>query len=81
MFVRTEAEVLDSLTGVLWSSSKEGISAGGRSRSKLINGEALATSGGNASASGSGETQSSNAQFWDGQKSVVVRDSTDLSSC
>lgn len=77
MGVRTETEVLDGLTGVLWSTEEKSVASGWSTESKLVEGQALTTGGNNASTGSGGEAEGSNAELWDGQKTVVVGDGTD----
>jgi hypothetical protein len=76
VLVWAETEVLDSLTGVLWTSEEEGVASGWGTESKLVKGENLTTGSENASASSGGEAKGSNAELWDGQKTIVVGDGT-----
>ena len=76
MLVRTEAEVLDSLSGVLGATEEQGVASGRRTESKLVQGQDLTTSSHNAGTSGSSEAESSNAELGDGQETVVISDGT-----
>lgn len=77
MLVRTHAEVLNSLTGVLGSTEEEGVASGRGAESKLIKGEDLTTGSQDASASGGGEAEGSDAELGDGQETVVIGDGAD----
>lgn len=77
MRVRTEAEVLHSLTGVLGAAEEEGVGTGGGTEGKLVQSEDLTTGLLNASASSGGDAQSSDRQLRDGQEAVVIGDGTD----
>ncbi|TGO55093.1 hypothetical protein BOTNAR_0252g00120 [Botryotinia narcissicola] len=69
--------MLDSLSGVLWSSKENGVASSWGSESQLIQGQGLTTGSKNAGTGGSGEAESSNADLWDGQKTVVISDGSD----
>lgn len=75
--MRTKAEVLHGLTGVLGSTQEESVGTGRSTESKLVESQSLTTGLLNASASGSGETEGSDRQLGDGQKAVVISDSAD----
>lgn len=77
MTVGTEAEVLNSLTGVLWSAEEEGVASGRGTESELIQGEDLAAGGQDAGAGSGGEAEGRDAQLGDGQEAVVVGDGAD----
>ena len=77
MRVGTEAEVLDGLTGVLWSTEKEGVGTSWGAHGKLVNGEALAAGLDNPRTGGSGEAQSSDGELGNLQETVVVGNSCD----
>jgi len=72
VLVGTHAEVLDSLTRVLGTAKNQGVGTGRGTQSQLVKGDGLTTSGDDASAGGSGETQSSNGELRHGQETVVV---------
>lgn len=75
--VRTEAEVLDSLAGVLWATEEEGVGTSWGTHSELVNGEAL-TAGGKDARTGSGsEAGGRNGELWDLKETVVVGDGAD----
>lgn len=77
MLVGSKTEVLDGLTSVLWSSQEKGVASGWCSEGQLIQGQDLTSSSDNARSSSRGEAESSNAEFGDGQKTVVVSDGAD----
>lgn len=77
VLVWTETEVLDSLTGVLWASEKEGVASGWGTESELVEGKDLTTGGNDAGTGGSGEAEGGNAELWNSQETVVVSDCTD----
>ena len=77
MLVGSETEMLDSLSGVLWSSEENGVASSWGSESQLIQGQGPTTGGKNAGTGGSSEAESSNADLWDGQKTVVISDGSD----
>lgn len=77
MRVRTEAEVLHSLTGVLGTAEEQGVGTGGGTEGKLVQSKDLATGLLNASASSGGDTQSSERQLGDGQKAVIISNGSD----
>jgi hypothetical protein len=74
VLVGAEAEVLDRLTCVLWSSKEQGVASSGGAESQLIQSQDLPSSSENAGTSGGGEAKSSNAELRDGKESVVVSD-------
>ena len=75
MLVGTEAKVLERFSGVLGASQKQGVASSRGAESKLVQGQGLTTSSQDTGASSSGEAESSNAEFGDGQETVVVSDS------
>lgn len=75
--MRAEAEVLDGLAGVLWSTEEESVASGWSAESKLVKGQALTTGSNDASTGSGGEAEGSNAELWNGQKTVVIGDGTD----
>lgn len=77
MLVGTEAEVLESLSGVLGATQEQGVASGRSTESKLVQGQDLTTGSQDTGAGGSGEAESSNAELGDGQETVVVSDGTD----
>jgi hypothetical protein len=76
VLVWAEAEVLECLTGVLWSSEEEGVASGGSAESQLVQSQGLTASSNDASTSGSSESESGNAELGDGQETVVIGDGT-----
>lgn len=76
--VGTEAEVLESLTGVLGSTEEEGVGTSGGASGNLVDGEGLTTSLLNARASGGSEAESRNGELGELEHAVVVSDGTDL---
>lgn len=70
-----EAEVLDSLAGVLGTTEEKGVGTGGGTESELVEGQALAASLLNASAGGSGEAESGDRELRNSKEAVVVGDS------
>lgn len=77
MAVRTEAEVLDSLTGVLGTTEDQGVASGGGTESKLVQGDGLTTGSEDAGTGGSGESQSSDSHLGALEQTVVIGDGTD----
>jgi len=75
--VRTKAKVLNSLTGVLGTTEKEGVGAGGGPLGKLVEGQALTTSLDDPGTGGSGESKSGNRELGDSEHPVVVSDGAD----
>ncbi len=72
MLVGSEAEVLNSLSGVLGSSEKESVASSGSSKGQLIQSQSL-TSGSNNASTGSGsESESGDTELGDGQETVVI---------
>jgi len=77
VLVGAHAEVLDSLSGVLWSSQQNNVAASWGSHGQLVESQAL-TAGLLDSGTGSrGESQSSDGQLGDDVHSVVVGDCAD----
>lgn len=73
----TEAEVLDSLTGVLGATEDQGVASSGGTESKLVQGDSLTTSSEDAGTGGGGESQSSDGHLGALEQTVVVGDGTD----
>ena len=79
--VGTEAEVLESLTGVLGSTEEEGVGSGGGAGSNLVDGEALTTSLLDAGTRGGSEAESRNGELGELEHAVVVSNGADLIMC
>lgn len=77
VLVGSETKVLNSLSGILWSTEKEGVASGGGTEGQLIQRQSLSSGSDNASASSCSEAERSNTKLWHGQKTVVVSDSSD----
>lgn len=77
VLVGAHTEVLDSLTGVLWTADQQGVAASGGTQSQLVESQGLATGGENAAAGRSGESQSGDGHLGDLEKTVVVSNSAD----
>lgn len=77
MLVGTETEVLDGLAGVLGSTEEDGVGSSRRAEGELVEGEALTTSGQNASAGASSEPQSGDGELGHFQHSSVIGDGSD----
>lgn len=77
VLVGTEAEVLDSLTGVLGATQQQGVGAGGPLEGELIEGLGRATSSQDASAGGGGEAQGSDVHLGDLEQAGVIGDGAD----
>lgn len=77
MAVGTEAEVLNSLTGVLGATEDQGVASGGSTESKLVQGNGLTASGDNAGAGSGGESQSSDSHLGELEQAVIIGDGTD----
>jgi len=75
VFVGSHAEVLDSLTSVLWSSEQEGVASGWGTEGQLIQSQGFSSTGHDTSAGCGSESQSSDAELGNGQETVVIRDS------
>lgn len=58
VLVRTHAEVLDSLTGVLGTTEEDGVGTGGGAEGKLVESQALTASLGDSGTSSAGEAES-----------------------
>ena len=76
VLVGTEAEMLDSLAGVLGATEEEGVGTGGLLESELIESDGLAASGDDAGTGGGGEAQSGDGHLGDDQETVVIGDGT-----
>lgn len=77
VLVGAHAKVLDGFTGVLGTTEQEGVASGGSTQSKLVQCQALTTSGNNTSAGSGGEAQGGDGDLGDFEKAVVVGDGTD----
>lgn len=77
MRVRTEAEVLDSLPGVLRATEEQGVGTGGSAQSELVQSQDLTAGFLDAGTSGGSEPQSGDRQLRDGQEAVVIRHGAD----
>jgi len=75
VLVGSKAEVLNSLSGILWSSKEQGVASSGSSKSQLIQSQNLSSSSDDAGTSRSGKAKSGNAELRDGQETVVIGDS------
>jgi hypothetical protein len=76
VLVRAHTKVLDSLTSVLGTAKDDGVGTSGGTESKLIEGKNLTTSLQDASSSTLGETESSNRELGDFQKTGVISNGT-----
>jgi len=74
VLVGSEAEMLDSLSGVLGSSEEKGVASSWGSEGQLIDGQSLTTGSKNASTGGGSETESRNTELGNLQQSVVIGD-------
>ena len=72
--VRTETEMLHSLSGVLWSSEEEGVCTSWCPQGQLIKRDRLTTRSHDPRTSSRRESQRSNGKLWQLEKAVVVRD-------
>lgn len=70
--MRAEAKVLHGLTSVLRTTQQQGVRAGGRTESKLVQGQDLTASLLNASTGGGRHAEGSNGQLGDRQQAVVI---------
>lgn len=77
MLVRSKAEMLDGLSGVLRPSEEEGVGAGRGPHRELVEGQALASGGDDAGAGGCSESQRGDGELGDLEQSVVVRHGAD----
>ena len=71
------AEVSNGLTGVLGATEKDGVGALGGAEGKLIKGDALTAGLHDSGASSLGESEGSNGELGDLQKTRIVSDGTD----
>lgn len=77
VLVRTKAEVLNSLTGVLLATDKDSVGTSGGTGSELVKGKALTASSLDTSAGSVGETKGSNRELGELKNAVVVSDGAD----
>ena len=75
--MRTEAEVLDSLTGVLGATEEQSVGTGRGTQSKLVQGEGLTTGVLDTGTGGGGESQGSDGKLGNVQEAVVIGDGPD----
>jgi len=75
VLVGSETEMLNSLSGILWSSEEKSVASCRSTESQLIESQDLTSSSKNACAGSSCESQSCNAKLGDGQKTIVICDS------
>jgi hypothetical protein len=76
--VRTEAEVLEGLTGVLGTAEEESVGTSRCPQGKLIDGKALTAGLLNTSAGSRGEAESGDGELGDLQETGVIGDSANL---
>ena len=74
MLMRSEAEVLDSLSSVLGSSEQESVASGRGSQCQLIQSQSFSTCGKDTRTSCCGEPEGSNAELRNSQETVVIGD-------
>lgn len=74
VLVWAHSEVLDSLASVLWSSEEKSVASLWCAESELIEGEGLTASLQDTGTSSGSEAESSHADLWDGQETVVIGD-------
>lgn len=77
VLVGSHAEVLDGLSGVLWSSQQNNIATSRGSHGKLIKCQAFTTGLLNSSSSSRCESESSDGELWNDLESVIVCDGAD----
>lgn len=75
MLVGSKAEVLNGLSGVLWSSEEKGVASGRSSEGQLIKSQDLTSSSNDAGTSRGGEAKGGDAELGDSQETVVIGDS------
>jgi hypothetical protein len=68
--------MLESFSGVLWTSEEQGVASGWGSECQLIQCQAFSSSSNDASTRSSSKAESCNAELWDSQEAVVISDST-----
>lgn len=76
VLVWAETEVLDSLSGVLWTPEEEGVGTSWGSQSELVESESFTTGSNDTGTSSSGESESSDGDLWGLQQTVVIGDRT-----
>lgn len=74
--VRTETKVSNGLSGVSWTSDKDGVLTLRSSQSQLVQGDSLTTSLQDSSLGTSSESQSGDSGLWGLQQSEVVGNGT-----
>jgi len=74
--VGSKTEMLESFSGVLWSSEEESVASGWCSESQLIQCQYFSTSGKDAGTSGCSESESSDAELGYRKKTVVIGNCT-----
>lgn len=72
--VWAETEMLDGLSGVLWSSQEKSVLTLRALQCQLIQSHGLTTSLLDSSLGGSGKSEGGNVQLWDGEETVVIGD-------
>jgi hypothetical protein len=75
VLVWSEAEVLDSFSGVLGASEKQGVASSRSPESQLVQSQDLSSSSFNAGTSSSRESESGNTELGNLQEAVVISDS------
>ena len=77
VLVGAHAEVLHSLTGVALATEEDGVRAGGRAESELVEGQSLAASLENALLGRLGEAQGGSSQLGDLKQTDIIGDGAD----
>jgi hypothetical protein len=75
--VRTEAEMLDSLTVALWSTEQNDVGASWCAHGQLVEGQALPARLLDPSTCGCGEAEGADSHLWNFIEAVVVCDGAD----
>jgi len=81
VLVGSEAEVLDSLSGVLWTSQQQRVASSWGSQRQLIESQDFSSSSQDAGTCSCSESQSSNAELRNSQETVVICDGTNDDDC
>ena len=79
--MRSETEVLDGLTTVLWTTEEDDLRASWSTHCELIEGDTLSAGFLNAGASSAGETEGADGHLGHGLQSNIVRHCCNNSYC
>ena len=77
VLVRSHAEVLEGLTGVLGTTEDEGVGTSGSAEGELVEGDGLTAGSEDAGTGGGGEAEGSDGELGELEQAVVVGDGAD----